>query len=130
MTTVITAPPRNTALTAARVLAGLMGANQLAGATYFLLVAPEEAVWLGPWVDVPVVAVMLTGMLLKMVVALWPGLPAERRISLGLLAVGLGMAVTLLKIPLYDEPEGLIFLLVYSVLLLVLLAAWRADRRG
>jgi hypothetical protein len=93
-------------------------------------VAPEEAVWLGPWVDVPVVAVMLTGMLLKMVVALWPGLPAERRISLGLVAVGLGIAVTLLKIPLYDEPEGLIFLLVDGVLLLVLLAAGRADRRG
>lgn len=130
MTTVVTAPPRNIALTAARILAGLMGANQLAGATYFLLVAPEEAVWLGPWVDVPVVAVMLTGMLLKMAVALWPGLPAERRISLGLLAVGLGMAVTLIKIPLYDEPEGLLFLLVDSVLLVVLLAARRGERRG
>jgi hypothetical protein len=85
-------------------------------------------VWVGPWVDVPVVALMLTGFFLKLGVALAPGLPADRRIRLGFLAVALGMAVTLVKIPVYDEPEGMLFLAFDAVLLGVLLLAWRATR--
>jgi hypothetical protein len=118
----------NRALAAARVVAGLLGVNGLLGATYFILIAPEQAVWVGPWVDVPVVALMLTGFFLKLGVALAPGLPADRRIRLGFLAVALGMAVTLVKIPVYDEPEGMLFLAFDAVLLGVLLLAWRATR--
>jgi hypothetical protein len=118
----------NRALAAARVVAGVLGVNGLLGATYFILIAPEQAVWVGPWVDVPVVALMLTGFFLKLGVALAPGLPADRRIRLGFLAVALGMAVTLVKIPVYDEPEGMLFLAFDAVLLGVLLLAWRATR--
>jgi hypothetical protein len=118
----------NRALAAARVVAGVLGVNGLLGATYFILIAPEQAVWVGPWVDVPVVAMMLTGFFLKLGVALAPGLPADRRIRLGFLAVALGMAVTLVKIPVYDEPEGMLFLAFDAVLLGVLLLAWRATR--
>jgi hypothetical protein len=118
----------NRALAAARVVAGVLGVNGLLGATYFILIAPEQAVWVGPWVDVPVVALMLTGFFLKLRVALAPGLPADRRIRLGFLAVALGMAVTLVKIPVYDEPEGMLFLAFDAVLLGVLLLAWRATR--
>ncbi|QIK74588.1 hypothetical protein [Nocardioides piscis] len=120
--------PRNHTLTAARVVAGLLGINGLAGATYFILIAPEEAVWIGPWVDVPVVALMLAGFVLKLAVAFAPGLPADRRIRLGFLAVALGVAVTLVKIPVYDEPEGVLFLAFDAVLLGVLLLAWRSTR--
>lgn len=119
---------RSHILTAARVVAGLLGINGLAGATYFILIAPEEAVWVGAWVDVPVVALMLIGFALKLGVAFAPGLPAERRIRLGFLAVALGMAVTLVKIPVYDEPEGVLFLAFDVVLLGVLLLAWRSLR--
>lgn len=119
---------RNHALTAARVTAGLLGLNGLAGATYFILMAPEEAVWVGPWVDVPVVALMLTGFLLKLGVAVLPRLAALRRIRLGFVAVALGMAVTLVKIPVYDEPEGVLFLAFDAVLLVILLLAWRGVR--
>lgn len=118
----------NRALAAARVVAGLLGVNGLLGATYFILIAPEQSVWVGPWVDVPVVALMLTGFFLKLGVALAPGLPADRRIRLGFLAVALGMAVTLVKIPVYEEPEGMLFLAFDAVLLGVLLLAWRATR--
>lgn len=118
----------NRALAAARVVAGVLGVNGLLGATYFILIAPEQAVWVGPWVDVPVVALMLTGFFLKLGVALAPGLPADRRIRLGFLAVALGMAVTLVKIPVHDEPEGMLFLAFDAVLLGVLLLAWRATR--
>ncbi|MFK5645236.1 hypothetical protein ACI3ET_01790 [Ornithinimicrobium sp. LYQ121] len=117
------------ALLAARVLAGLMGVVQLAGASFFLFVAPEEAVWLGPSVDVPVVGIMLIGFALKLVFALWPGLPVSRRTMVGLAAVTFGMVVTLLKIPLYDEPEGVVFLAVDALLLALLLLARRGAAR-
>lgn len=122
------APARHRALTAARIWAGLLGLNGLAGATFFILIAPEEAVWVGPWVDVPVVALMLTGFLLKLGVALVPGVPALRRIRAGLVAVALGMGVTLVKIPVYDEPEGVLFLALDAVLLGLLLLARRSTR--
>jgi hypothetical protein len=116
---------------AARVLAGLMGLVQLAGAFFFLVLAPEEAVWLGPAVDIPVVGLMLTGFVLKLVFALWPRLSVDRRTRLGLTAVAIGMVVTALKIPLYDEPEGVYFLAVDAVLgALILLARRKAVRPG
>lgn len=127
--TTLTAAPHNIALTISRLLAGLLGSLGLTGAAYFLLVAPEEAVWVGPWLDVPIVTLMLTGMALKLAVALWPGLPATRRIGLGFLAVGISVAVTLLKIPLYDEPEGVVFLLFDTLLLLGLALAARSEQR-
>jgi hypothetical protein len=132
MTTMTSTPTvlrtRNHALTGARVLAGLLGTVQLAGAAFFLLIAREEAVWVGLWVDVPVVALMLTGMLLKVGLAVVPGLPAARRISMGFLAVLIGVAVTLVKIPVYDEPEGVLYLAFDAVLLAALLLAWRGTR--
>ena len=115
-------------LTAARAVAGLLGLVQLTGAVYFIFVAPEESVWLGPWVDVPVVALLLAGVLLKLTVAVAPGLDPHRRIGLGLAAVTIGAAVTLLKIPLYDEPESAAFLVVDTVLLTLLLLARRGFR--
>jgi hypothetical protein len=120
---------RNVPLLAARALAGTLGASQLAGAVYFLLIAPEEAVWRGPWVDAPVVAVMLTGAFLKVVVAIAPGMQAARRIGLGLLAVGIGIGITLVKIPAYDEPEGVMFIAVDLVLGGLLLLARRGTRQ-
>lgn len=119
---------RNAALTAARVVAGVLGGLQLAGMTYFGLVAPEEAVWVGPWVDAPVVGLMLAGLLLKLAVAVGPGLDRGRRIALGQLAVALGVAVTLVKIPVYDEPEGVVFIGADLVLLTLLLLARRSER--
>ena len=116
---------RNVALVAARVFAGILGVMQLAGAVFFLFLAPEEAVWVGPWVDVPVVAVLLGGVLLKLTIAVGPGLDSRRRISLGLVAVAAGVAVTLVKIPVYDEPEGVLFLAFDATLLALLLLARR-----
>ena len=113
------------ALTTARTVAGLLGLVQLTGAVYFIFVAPEESVWLGPWVDVPVVALLLAGVLLKLTVAVAPGLDHHRRIGLGLVAVTIGVAVTLLKIPLYDEPESAAFLVFDTVLVALLLLARR-----
>lgn len=131
-TTTASAPRtrRNVALTTARVFAGILGSLQLAGAAFFLFLAPEEAVWVGPWVDVPVVAALLGGALLKLAVSVGPGLTAESRIRLGLLAVGIGVAVTLIKIPVYDEPEGVVFLALDAVLLALLLLARRGGRSG
>lgn len=126
MTTSTTASPRNVPLVAARVTAGVLGGIQLAGATFFLLIAPEEAVWVGLWIDVPVVALMLAGILLKLAVAFLPRLDASRRIKMGFLAVALGVAVTLVKIPVYQEPEGVLFLAFDGVLLVLLLLARRA----
>jgi hypothetical protein len=129
MTTTITSSSRSTALVAARLTAGLLGSVQLAGAVFFLLLAPEEAVWVGPWLDVPVVALTLSGICLKLVVAFLPRLHAVRRIAMGFLAVAIGATLTLVKVPVYDEPEGLIFLVFDVVLLLLLLLARRSTRR-
>lgn len=117
---------RNLALGAARVAAGLLGCSQLVGVAYFAVLAPEEAVWVGPWVDVPVVGLLVVGLLLKLAVAVGPGLDAHRRIALGLTAVAIGIAVTLVKIPVYDEPEGVLFLAFDGVLLGLLLLARRS----
>lgn len=121
---------RNVPLLAARGLAGTLGAFQAAGAVYFLFIATDEAVWRGLLIDVPVTAVLFTGVLLKLVVAFAPGIAAARRIGLGLLAVGLGLGVGLVKIPVYDEPEGVLFLVIDLVLGGLLLLARRADRQG
>lgn len=128
VTTDITAPPRNLALGAARVVAGLLGAIQFAGAGYFLVLAPEQAVWLGLMIDIPVLTVLFAGILLKLVTALAPGLPQDRRIRFGLVAVGVSVVATLIKIPLYDEPEGVTFLALDGVLLTLLLLAARTAR--
>lgn len=129
MTTTTTTSSRNVALTASRFAAGLLGSMQLVGAVYFLLISPDEAVWVGLWLDVPIVALLLSGVLLKLGVALLPGLPATRRITMGFLAVGIGAAVTLVKIPVYNEPEGVLFLAFDAVLLALLTLAWRAAKR-
>lgn len=120
--------PRNVALVATRVFAGLLGTSQLAGVVFFVFLVPEEAVWVGPWVDVPVVALLLTGALLKLTIAVGPGLGPHRRIGLGLIAVAIGVAVTLVKIPVYDEPEGVLFLAFDTALLALLLLARRGAR--
>lgn len=124
----LTARRRNVALLAARVFAGVLGSVQLAGAIFFVFLAPEQAVWVGPWVDVPVVALLLTGVLLKLAVAVGPGLDPHRRIVLGLVAVGIGVAVTVFKIPVYDEPESVPFLALDAVLLALFLLARRGAR--
>ena len=108
------------------VIAGLLGAMQLAGAFFFLFISPEQAVRIGPWLDVPMVTIMLAGFLCKLAVALLPGPEAGRRITLGLVPVAIGIAVTLVKIAVYDEPEGLAFLALDGLLLLLLLLARRA----
>jgi len=123
--TAIVTTRRNVPLIAARALAGTLGVFQLAGAVFFLLLAPEEAVWIGPWLDVPVVGLMITGMLLKTTMAIAPGIEDARRITLGLVAVGLGIAMALVKIPVYDEPEGVMFIAVDLVLGGLLLLARR-----
>jgi hypothetical protein len=97
ITTTPTATRRNVALVATRAFAGLLGAMQLAGAVFFLFLAPEEAIWLGPWVDVPVVGLLLAGALLKLTVSVGPALDPHRRIALGLVAVAIGAAVTLVS---------------------------------
>jgi hypothetical protein len=129
MTTTTTTSSRNIALTASRFAAGLLGTMQLVGAVYFLLISPDEAVWVGPWLDVPIVALLLSGVLLKLGVALLPGLPETRRITMGFLAVGIGTAVTIVKIPVYNEPEGVLFIVLDAVLLALLTWAWRAAKR-
>ncbi len=129
MTTTITAPSRNLALLTARVAAGLLGGAGLGAASFFLFIAPEEAVWVGLWLDVPIVALILSGALLKLGVAVLPGLPPARRIAMGFLAVTIGIAVTMVKIPVYDEPEGVVILVFDAVLLLLLALAWRSARR-
>lgn len=110
-------------LLAARILAGVVGAVQLAGALFFLVLARDEAVWLGPLVDVPVIALTLTTIVLKMAFALAPRLTPARRTTVGLATVALGVALTLIKVPVYDEPEGAVFLVVDAVILVLLLAA-------
>ena len=92
---------------------------QLTGVAYFMFLAPEQAAWVGPWVDLLVVAVLLGSVLLKLTIAVGPGLDPHRRIGLGLIAVAAGVAVTLVKIPVYDEPEGVLFLAFDATLLLL-----------
>lgn len=121
----LTVPTRNVGLAAARIFAGLLGLSKAAGITYFTLLAPEEAIWLGPWIDIPTVGTLFTITVLLLVVALSPRLTAGRRIGIGLLAVGLDVAVTMVKIPLYDEPEGVTFLALDAILLTLLLLARR-----
>ncbi|MFP5335408.1 MAG: hypothetical protein ACLGIV_08850 [Actinomycetes bacterium] len=129
MSTTMVTSTRNVPLIAARVVAGLLGGAELAGVTYFTLVAPEEAVWVGPWLDIPIVALMVVGAALQLGLALLPGLSATRRIVMGFVAAGLGIAVTLVKIPLYDEPEGVLFIGFDALLLVLLALAWRSRRR-
>lgn len=129
MTTTVTAPSRNVALISARVIAGLLGSVQLAGAVFFLFIAGEEAVWLGPWIDVPIVALTLSAIFLKLGIAFLPGLSAARRIAMGFVAFPLGIAVTLVKITAYDEPEGVTFVVIEAVLLLLMLLARRVEKR-
>lgn len=119
---------RNAALVASRVFAGLLGGMQLAGVAYILLVAREEAVWVGPWVDIPVTGLLVVGVLLKLAVAVGPGLGARRRIGLGFLAVGIGISVTLVKIPVYREPESALFIVLDLVLLGLVLLARRGEQ--
>jgi hypothetical protein len=129
MTTVTTtaAPSRSTALTAARVAAGLIGGLQLAGVSYFLLIVPDAGVvWLGPWIDFPILTLLLTGVALKLTTALAPGLSAGLRVRVGLVAVAVGVVVTMLKMPLYGEPEGVTFLLLDGLLGWLLLRARRS----
>lgn len=107
----------------------MLGVVQLAGVIFFTVFARDEAVWLGPWIDVPVVGLMVVGMLLKVACSVWPGMSADRRIRIGLAGVALGVATTLVKIPLYDEPEGVAFLAADTVLAVLLLLARRGRRR-
>ena len=119
---------RNAALTAARVMAAVIGAMQLAGFCFFMLVVPDdEVVWLGPWIDYPILTLLLTGVALKLTTAFAPALTAARRIRVGLAAVGVGVVVTSLKMPLYGEPEGVTFLVLDLLLGWLLL---RARRRA
>ncbi|KAE8763334.1 hypothetical protein GB883_14735 [Georgenia thermotolerans] len=73
-------------------------------------------------------ALLIAAPLVKLGVALLPGLPAPRRIALGLLAFPIVSVVTVVKVIAYDEPESGLFLIVDAVLLLLLLLARRADR--
>lgn len=113
-------------LLAARIIAGIIGAVQLAGAFFFLVVARDQAIWIGPLVDVPVITLTLTAIALKLTLALAPRIPPTRRITVGLAAVAVGVVLTLVKIPVYDEPEGAVFLAVDAVLVVLLLLARRA----
>lgn len=128
MTSTTAASSRNVPLIAARVVAGLLGGIQLAGAVFFLFIAPEGASWVGVWLDVPLVALLLSGIFLKLGLAVLPGLQAARRIAMGFLAITIGVVVTLLKVTMYDEPEAVLFLAVEAVLLLLLVLARRAGR--
>lgn len=85
----LTVPTRSVVLAAARIFAGLFGLSKAAGITYFTLIAPDEAIWLGPWIDIPAVGTLVTVTVLLLAVALAPRLTAGRRIGIGLLAVGL-----------------------------------------
>ena len=131
-TTVPTRPTtatRNIALTAARVTAAVIGAMQLAGFTFFMLIVPDdEVVWLGPWIDYPILTLLLTGIALKLTTALAPGLRPDLRVRIGLSAVALSVIVTLLKMPLYGEPEGATFLVLDGLLCWLLLRARRVAR--
>ncbi len=121
-----TTPTRNVALTAARVTAAVIGAMQLAGFTFFMLILPDdEVVWLGPWVDYPILTLLLTGVALKLTTAIAPGLRPDLRIRIGLSAVAVSVLVTLLKMPLYGEPEGATFLVLDGLLCWLLLRARR-----
>jgi hypothetical protein len=131
-TTVPTRPTtatRNVALTAARVTAAVIGAMQLAGFTFFMLIVPDdEVVWRGPWIDYPILTLLLTGIALKLTTALAPGLRPDLRVRIGLSAVALSVVVTLLKMPLYGEPEGATFLVLDGLLCWLLLRARRVAR--
>ena len=127
LTTSTAVPSRNAALTAARVAAGVIGGLQLAGVSYFLLIVPDaDVVWLGPWIDYPILTLLLTGVVLKLTTALAPGLDAALRVRVGLVAVAVGVVVTLLKMPLYGEPEGVTFLVLDGLLGWLLLRARRS----
>ncbi len=124
-----TTPTHNVALTAARVTAAVIGAMQLAGFTFFMLILPDdEVVWLGPWVDYPILTLLLTGVALKLTTAIAPGLRPDLRIRIGLSAVAVSVLVTLLKMPLYGEPEGATFLVLDGLLCWLLLRARRVAR--
>ncbi len=127
--TTIAYSTRNVPLITARIIAGLLGTMQLGGVVFFLLISPEESIWLGPWIDVPVVAVTLSVIALKLGLAALPALPATRRITMGLVAVAIGGALTIFKIFAYDEPEAVFFLAFDAVLLVTLALASRTASR-
>ncbi|WP_435742278.1 hypothetical protein [Nocardioides sp. SYSU DS0663] len=129
MTTTSAVPlRRNLPLITARTLFALLGSVQAVGATMFLLVAPENAVWVGPWLDVPVVAWTLTQIALHLAVGFAPRLSVARRTTIGIVAVAMGTLLTPVKVWAYDEPEAVTFLLVDAVLLVLLLLARRHGR--
>ncbi len=133
MSTTLTTPTaqaRRGTLLPTRVAAGVIGAAQVAGALNFLVINADQATWLGPWIDVPVTALLLTGVALKLTVAVWPRLAPSLRVRLALVAVVIGVATTIVKITSYDEPEAAAFLLADAVLLTFALIARRQSRRA
>ena len=89
------------------------------------VVPDDEVVWLGPWIDYPILTLLLTGVVLKLATALAPGLDAALRIRRRAGRRRLGVVVTLLKMPLYGEPEGVTFLVLDGLLGWLLLRARR-----
>ncbi|GAA1646640.1 hypothetical protein [Georgenia ruanii] len=49
--------------------------------------------------------------------------------ALGFLALPIMCVVTVAKVTAYDEPESVLFLIVDVVIFVLLVLAWRADRR-
>lgn len=127
MTSTAPIATRNVALTTARAWAGIVGALQLAGISYFLVFAPEEAVYVSPWIDIPAVLGLLAAVGLLLATAFAP-LSAGRRVRVGFAAVVVDVVVTLVKIPVYDEPESATVIGLAAVLALLLVLARRADR--
>lgn len=124
----VTAVPvrRNAALTIARVLAGVLGIMKVGGITYFAVIAPEESVWRGPWIDVPTLGGLFASTALLLVVAFATRLSHRTRITAGFVSAGLEVVVTIVKVSLYDEPESMSFLVFAAILAGILVWARRA----
>lgn len=120
---------RNRPLVAARVLAGIAATLALFGVTYFTMFAREEAQFLGPWVDVPLITWKVGVCIALLAVALAPGLRAATRIQVGIVAAVAELGFTAIKVAFYDEPEAVTFAVLDLVIIGLLVAARRRSTR-
>lgn len=121
--------PGNRPLVAARIVSGLAAALALFGVTYFTVFAREEAQFMGPWVDVPLITWKVAVCVALLTVALAPGLRAATRVQVGIVAAVAELGFTAIKVAFYDEPEAVTFAVLDLAIIGLLVAARRRSAR-
>ncbi len=124
---------RSPALVVARVVAGIAATMGLAGVSYFTVFARDQAQFISPWVDIPLITWKVSICIALLAVALAPRLHAATRIKIGLVAAVADLGFTAIKVVFYNEPEAVTFAVVDLIIIGLLLVARRGrtpDGRG